>query len=206
MNANYQEEENIIPAAVVLAAGLSRRMGRPKMILPWGKTTVIGEVVATLRAAGVGDIVVVTGGARELVEAEVTALGVRPVFNSDYANGEMLLSVQAGIQALPGYVDSVLTVLGDQPQMEEWVVREVLKIYAMERPNLIVPSYQMRRGHPWLIRKPLWSSLLALKSPATMRDFLEMHQKDIKYFEVDTSSVLKDLDTPEDYMRSNIDR
>lgn len=58
-------------AAIILAAGLSKRMGQPKMLLPWGETTVLGQVVATIAAAGIEDILVVTGGEREGVEAEI---------------------------------------------------------------------------------------------------------------------------------------
>ena len=72
--------------AVVLAAGRSRRMGRPKMILPWGETTVIGQVVNVLLAAGVDDLLVVTGGAREDVESALVDMPVRTIFNPDFAN------------------------------------------------------------------------------------------------------------------------
>src|SRR5450756_1182777 len=97
-------------AAVILAAGLSRRMGQPKMALPWGDTTVIGQVVRVLAEVGARPLVVVTGGAAELVGAAlVAALGktgsatrasmraatraaptMTTVFNPDFANGEML--------------------------------------------------------------------------------------------------------------------
>ena len=74
-------ESVVAVAAVVLAAGQSRRMGRPKLVLPWGDTTVIGRVVQALLEAGLNEIVVVTGGARRQVEAALAGLPVRPVFN-----------------------------------------------------------------------------------------------------------------------------
>jgi molybdenum cofactor cytidylyltransferase len=96
----------MIPA-IVLAAGLSRRMGRFKLTLPWGATTVIGQVVATLRAAGVAEIVVVTGNRADEVAAALAGALARIVFNSDYATGEMLSSIQAGVRA-------VIAVTGDR--------------------------------------------------------------------------------------------
>ncbi len=83
-------------AAIILAAGQSRRMGQPKMLLPWGKTTVLETVIATFRAADVDDILVVTGGDREQVESLVRD-SARTVFNPGYAAGEMLRSVQTGL-------------------------------------------------------------------------------------------------------------
>ena len=85
--------------AVVLAAGRSQRMGRPKMILPWGETTVIGQVANVLLAVGVDDVLVVTGGAQNEVEGALTGMPVRTVFNPEFANGEMMHTLQVGLAA-----------------------------------------------------------------------------------------------------------
>jgi molybdenum cofactor cytidylyltransferase len=66
---------------------------------------------------------------------------------------------------------------------------------------LIVPSYQKHRGHPWLIDCSLWGEVLALKPPENLRDFLRAKTEQIHYLEVDSPSILQDLDTPEDYQR-----
>ena len=92
--------------AIILAAGQSKRMGQPKMILPWGETTVLGQVIATFEAAGVEDILIVIGGEGELVEASVGD-SVRTVFNPAYANGEMLSSLQEGLAGLKPEVEAV---------------------------------------------------------------------------------------------------
>jgi molybdenum cofactor cytidylyltransferase len=89
----------MIPA-IGLAAGLSRRMGRFKLTLPWGASTVIGQVVATLNAAGVTEIVAVTGHRADEVAAALAGTGAKLVFNPDYATGEMLSSIQAGLRAV----------------------------------------------------------------------------------------------------------
>jgi molybdenum cofactor cytidylyltransferase len=189
-------------AGVVLAAGLSSRMGQPKMILPWGERTVIGHVVSTLQAVGIQAIVVVTGGTAKLVEAALTNYRVSTVFNPNFANGDMLFSIQTGLAALPERIQAALVVLGDQPQIEESTVREMLDLYRREKPQLAVPSYNMRRGHPWLIEKSLWPDIKNMTPPATMRDFFQQHHKLIRYMKVDTASVLSDLDTPEDYEKN----
>lgn len=186
--------------AVVLAAGRSQRMGRPKMVLPWSETTVIEQVVKVLLTSSVGDMVVVTGGAREDVEFALSGLKVRTVNNPDYANGEMARTLQVGLSAMEDGVEAALVVLGDQPQIEQSVVEAVIVAY--EQGNrLVVPSYQMRRGHPWLVARSLWDGLLGLRPPKTLRDFLNIHTSDIHYVNVDTPSIIQDLDTPEDYHR-----
>jgi molybdenum cofactor cytidylyltransferase len=196
-------------AGVVLAAGMSRRMGRPKMILPWGQTTVIGRVVEVLHQAQVGEIYVVTGGAQEQVQAalgEVPALQNQPVkmvFNPRFAEEEMASSLQVGLANLSDQVQAALVVLGDQPQIQVEVVQAILQVYQIRRPALVVPSYQMRRGHPWLIDRSLWGEVLALQPPRTLRDVLNAQGERISYLPVETDSVLRDLDTPADYAREH---
>lgn len=202
--------------AIVLAAGLSRRMGKPKVLLPWGDTTVLGKVVETLAKAGLAEILVVTGAAREQVEDEVARLfallPVRAVFNPAYESGEMLSSIQAGLTAISqraggaggedeNGAEAALIALGDQPQGRPETVRQILQAFARTRRTLIVPSHEKRRGHPWLIRSDLWNNLLVMRPPATARDFLDRHASEIEYVSVSSPTILQDMDTPDDYER-----
>jgi molybdenum cofactor cytidylyltransferase len=187
--------------AVVLAAGLSTRMGTPKMALPWGKRTVVAQVVSQLLEGGADEVTVVTGGARELVEKALVGFPVSFVSNPDYANGEMLYSLQVGIRALGEWVDATLIALGDQPQIQASVVSAVIEAYQVSGAPLVIPSYHMRRGHPWLVERVLWGDLLEIEQPKTLRDFLAGHQGSIQYMNVEDVSILMDLDTPEEYQR-----
>jgi molybdenum cofactor cytidylyltransferase len=153
------------------------------------------------REAGVEDIVVVTGGARKQVESLVTGFGVRTVFNEAFQTGGMLSSIQCGIRALTRQTQAVLIGLGDQPQVQAGSVRRVCEAFLETKSNLVVPSYRMRRGHPWLAASPLWDALLKMKPPASPRDFLNAHAADIRYVDVDDPNILADLDTPEEYRR-----
>jgi molybdenum cofactor cytidylyltransferase len=189
-------------SAVILAAGQSRRMGQPKMLLPWGKVTVIEYVITTFLNAGAEDIVVITGGARDQVEERIAPYPVRGIYNEDYVNGEMLSSLQCGLRAMSDRVQGTLIGLGDQPQVQEGSVRCVREAYLESKSRLIVPSFQMRRGHPWLVARPLWDELLQMRPPESPRDFLNRYAGEIHYVEVDTPSILADLDTPDDYHRS----
>lgn len=188
--------------AIILAAGESKRMGRPKMLLPWGDTTVLGQVVVTYQSAGVKDVVVITGGSHEHMERLVHRYGAHSVFNQGYASGEMLSSLQQGLRFLlverPG-VEAALVGLGDQPQVQAEIVQMICGRFWQGKPGLVVPSYRMKRGHPWIVARPLWEELLQLESPQSPREFLNEHAGEIAYVEVDTPSILSDLDTPQDY-------
>lgn len=182
-------------SAIVLAAGKSTRMGQQKMMMPWGETTVLGQVIETLKRANVDDIIVVTNS----TVAETISNLKSPITLNN--SGEMLSSIQTGLQAQKPSAEAALICLGDQPQVQERCVRSVCETFKSSGANLVVPSYQMRRGHPWLVARPLWDEILHMREPETMRDFLNAHHADIHYIEMDTPSILQDLDTPEDYRK-----
>lgn len=186
-------------AAIVLAAGLSTRMGKPKINLPWGARTILGQVVHSIGTAGVSDIVVVTGGTP--VEGLDTWQGLpfRLVLNPDYASGEMLTSLQVGLQAQKDESEAVLIALGDMPGVPREAIEAVMAAWMESQSPLVIPSYQMRRGHPWLVSRSLWPDLLKLRPPETLRSFLNRYQACIQYVNVEYPGILLDLDTPKDY-------
>jgi molybdenum cofactor cytidylyltransferase len=201
-------------SAIILAAGQSRRMGLPKMLLPWGNVSVLEHVISVFARAGIGDILVVTGAVREQIEEAVMNCAKHyPVWsthNENYSRGEMLSSLQCGLGALASQpllgakseTAAALVGLGDQPQVQEISVRLVCDAFMETESSLVIPSFQMRRGHPWLVSRSLWTELLAMHPPGSPRDFLNAHTTDIHYVPMDTSSILSDLDTPEDYRAS----
>jgi molybdenum cofactor cytidylyltransferase len=164
--------------------------------------TVIEQVITTFLNAGIEDIIVITGGAHEQVEEAMAQYPIQRIHNYDYASGEMLSSFQCGLRAMSDQVQATLVGLGDQPQVQESSIRRVCEAYHESSPQLVVPSFQMRRGHPWLVARPLWGELLQMKPLESPRDFLNRHAGEIHYVEVDTPSILADLDTPKDYRKS----
>jgi molybdenum cofactor cytidylyltransferase len=187
--------------AVILAAGQSRRMGRSKLSLPWGASTVIERVVEVLTSAGVSPLVVVTGAWRVEIQACLEGRAIAYAHNPDFAAGEMLSSVQVGLQALGDEVEAALLVLGDQPGIEEATVRKLLDAFRQDHPLLLFPSFNQRRGHPWLVERSLWPEILRLQTPATLREFTRSHAADIQHVLVENASILLDLDSPEDYQK-----
>jgi molybdenum cofactor cytidylyltransferase len=201
---------------VVLAAGTSSRMGRPKMNLPWDGATVLARVLETL-ALAIGDrrasAVVVTGGDEEAVRAEVSRfadalarglpgdaagpLRVACARNPDFRNGEMIDSLRVGLRSLPAEVEVALVALGDQPQLSFAAARAVIEASERSASPIVVPACSGRRGHPWAVARPLWEELCGSR---TARDFLEARASEVEEVAAD-ETALKDLDTPEDYER-----
>jgi len=171
------------------------------MLLPWGKSTVLQTVIQTIHTSGIENVLVITGGARKQVEILVGD-SARTCFNSDFHQGEMLSSLQLGLLNIKAEAEAILVCLGDQPQIQERTVRDVCKAHHENPSKIIVPSYQSRRGHPWLVSQNYWDEILMMKPPFTMRDFLTKHQQEIYYLSVNTPSIVEDLDTKQDYLKS----
>lgn len=188
-------------SAIVLAAGQSVRMGEQKMLMSWGQTCVIGQVVSTLLIAGIEDINLVTGGSQAELKVALKDYEIKYIYNKDFANGEMLNSVQVGLRGLGNNTEAALIVLGDQPQIESRTIQEIVQRYKSNHHKIIVPSYQMHRGHPWLLDRSLWWEVLDLAPPLTLHNFLTMHDATIDYVIVDIPNILQDLDTQNDYTR-----
>jgi molybdenum cofactor cytidylyltransferase len=183
---------------IVVAAGLSTRMGRFKLTLPWDSTTVIGRVVQTLEEAGLEDVVVVTGHRAEVVTQALTELTARTVYNPRYDTGEMLSSIQVELLALRREALAALICLGDQPQMEVRTVRAVLAVGDEEGwQRVVVPSHRKRAGHPILLPRSIWPKVL--KATGTLRNVMKAEREHTRYVDVDTPTVLADLDTLRDY-------
>ncbi len=197
-------------AAIVLAAGESRRMGEPKQLLPWGEHTIIEQVVGTLLQSPVDEIVVVVGHLADEVRDKLsnvqnplTTIQVQSVFNANYRDG-MLSSIKCGIAALAEDVRAAFIVLCDQPQLKASTLATLRAAFEQSDKGLVVPSHQMRRGHPLLIDVHQYrDEMLAIDSAPGLQQLLRDHPDDILHVEFDDASVLMDVDTSEDYARAN---
>jgi molybdenum cofactor cytidylyltransferase len=200
-------EESVIPmrdesACILLAAGQSSRMKQAKLVMPWGNSTVIGKIIRSFLKAGVKRIVVVTGGYRVEVEHELARYPVETVYNPDYENGEMTDSLKIGIDALPeNQVGPVFIALGDQPLISANDLKQMLCLSRSFPEKIVIPSQNMRRGHPWLVASQYLDELKNIMPPETLRNFIQRHEHDLEYYLVKDSDILSDLDTPEDYQR-----
>lgn len=187
-------------SAIILAAGLSTRMGALKQLLPYGDRSVIEQVVSVLLNCPIDEIIVVTGHRHDEIHERLAKYPVRLALNARYRE-EMLTSIQCGwAESNPG-TDAVMHVLGDQPQIEEAVVKILVAAQRESGGAILVPSFNHRRGHPILIDGKYRAEILGLAGLETMRDFMQAHAEQIHHITVETDSILRDMDTPADYQR-----
>jgi molybdenum cofactor cytidylyltransferase len=187
--------------AVVLAAGLSRRMGTPKLLLPFGGKTVIASIIDQLLQSRVDGIYVVVGGEAERISGALDGRAVNIVRNLDPERGGMLSSVRCGLAALPQPCQGALVVLGDQPAITAGVVDRMVEAFDERGGGILVPCLGGRRGHPILISMRFRDEILAQYDEVGLRGLLKAHPEEILEIEVEDAAVLADMDTPEDYRR-----
>ena len=183
---------------MVLAAGMSRRMGAHKMLLPWGGGKVIAHIVDELLGSRADRVLVVVGFEGEKVTGQLLGRDVTIVSNADYAEG-MLSSVRCGLRALPGGCEKVLVVLGDQPSLTAELVNEMLQ--AETKKGIVVPKYNGKRGHPLLFAIDYREEILTHFNEEGLRGLLRAHPEEVFELNVLNSTVLSDMDCPEDYRR-----
>ena len=187
--------------AIVLAAGQSRRMGRQKMLLPYGGTTVIAHVVDQLLAGVVDGVCVVVGHEEEGAPQALEGRPVTVVSNPDPDAG-MLSSVRCGIRALPESCDAVMVVLGDQPGITSALVDDLANTFAATGKGIVVPACEGKRGHPLLFSHRYCGEVLTSFDDLGLRGLLRAHPDDVVELEVSDDAVLSDMDRPEDYQEA----
>jgi len=188
-------------AAVVPAAGYSRRMGAFKPLLPFGATTVIEQVVTTIRGAGVDTIRVVVGWQMDRLVPVLEQCRVSWVENARFAEG-MFASIQAGVRSLPGDVAAFLLLPGDMPLVRSATLARLISEWDAHPGGILYPCFDGRRGHPPLIGATVIPEILADGPPDGLRALLARHTEDARDVEVADPGILVDLDTPEEYRRS----
>ncbi|HFC11373.1 MAG TPA: nucleotidyltransferase family protein [Anaerolineae bacterium] len=187
--------------AIVLAAGQSQRMGKAKLLLPWRDQTVLGQTLTHVIAANTAQTLVVGGAYRPKIEKIATHFKIPYIHNPDYATGEMLSSLQIGIQALPEETDAVLVMLGDMPMLEPATITHLINTFQHSDKTVVVPTFEGRRGHPVIFGRTHFPALLALDGHKghAPRHLLREIPDEIQVVPVETQSILIDLDTKEMY-------
>ncbi|MBI4289135.1 MAG: molybdenum cofactor cytidylyltransferase [Chloroflexi bacterium] len=183
--------------AVVLAAGQSKRMGVLKQTLPWDGKTIIEHVVDCVIDSGISEVVVVVGHRGEEVSERLAGRPVKIVTNPDYERG-ISSSLVRGIGALHAECRGIMVVLGDQPILEAGTLRSLVEAFR-RRPAIIVPVYKGQQGHPVIFPVSYVSEMMALTGDKGARSIIDAHSDDVAPIEVETDSVVRDVDNPDDY-------
>jgi CTP:molybdopterin cytidylyltransferase MocA len=179
----------VTAAAIILAAGESRRMGRPKAMLPFRGGTFLTAIADNL-GRHCSPVIAVFGfdAARMCQNAPP---GVIPIENPDYSRG-MLTSLQAGLRAVSHSCDTVVFTLVDHPAVSPATVDAVMRSTA----PIAIPRFENRRGHPVLIQRAIADEFLREPLTSKVRDVIDRHAAEIDYIEVGDPAISDDIDDP----------
>jgi molybdenum cofactor cytidylyltransferase len=186
---------------LVLAAGESKRMGTPKLLLPFRRATVIESVVKNVISSKVDKTVVVLGSSRGQIKEKIRRFPVAIVYNPLYRNG-MLSSVRRGLKALPRAGEAAVVVLADVPGVPASVINALIAGFRKQKRGIVIPTYRKQRGHPFLVDLKYREEIMGLSPEIGLRQLILRHPEDILEVEVSTAAILQDIDTAEDYRRA----
>ncbi len=191
-------------AGIVLAAGTSSRLGRPKQLLPLGNTTLIGRVVAVAAASELDAVVVVLGHEAGAITSALLGISknpkVRICFHPAYRDG-MASSLQAGLRAVRGTGRSVMILLGDQPFITTEMVNGLLERFHAAPEGICVPCAGQRQGPPACFSERYYSALMALEGDIGARRVILSHPWDVRYVDIGSDVPFLDIDTAGDARR-----
>jgi len=185
--------------AIILAAGESKRMNAPKLLLQFSGKTMIEMVTGNVLQAGIGFILVVLGSYRKEISAAIDHLPVKICFNENFKDG-MLSSVKCGFENLPDDYDAVLVYPGDHPYIDPVVTEKVIASYMASRKGLVVPVFNGKRGHPLLVSYRYRDIINNIPGDEGLRWLAKTYPDDVLEVETSSQGILKDFDTIEDYM------
>lgn len=183
-------------AAIVLAAGKSERMGRPKALLPYHGRTFLENILLAISGSSIHHTVVVLGHDRELIESRVVLPHV--VFNPYYERG-MITSLQAGIRALPEDTRGAVLFLVDHPLVEPETIDALIAHLVPNR--IVLPTFQGRRGHPALFASEILEEILVLPESEGANIVVRKDPARITEVPVSAPGILLDIDTPEQFQK-----
>lgn len=186
-------------AGLILAAGKSERMGRPKALLPFQGKCFLSHVLTEAVESNLDSVVVVLGHGAEAVLQALPEVRPRSVINPGYDHGQ-LSSLQCGLEHLRATrLDGIMVFLIDHPLIHRGLVNQLIDAFGSNDRSIVVPSFGHRRGHPMIFGSELFDELLATPLDRGAISVVRKHAHEILHLEVNEPGVLVDIDTPEAY-------
>jgi len=201
VKGRFIDKERMI-SAILLGAGESKRMGKNKLLLPWGKKTIFEHCLQTLLRSEVKEVIIVINDRLKEFIRPVHAQKIKVVINPHYQRG-MSTSIRRGVQAIAPGSEGVLIALGDQPFIKTRTINAMIKAFAQGRKGILIPSFRGKRGNPVIFHRRFRRELLELKGDVGGKSIIENHPGEILDIPLKSEGVVKDIDLWEDY-RENL--
>ena len=184
-------------AAIILCAGESQRMGRPKALLACQGTTFLGHLLRVTAHPAIGMRRVVLGAAADEIRHAAALAPEAVVVNQDWQRGQ-LSSLQAGMRSLSkDATDGILVCPVDHPLISSMLVDKLIKAFRAQGKLIVMPTWQGHRGHPVMFAAGLYQELLTAPTEVGARAVVWAHQADIYELATEEKGVIQNLDDPE---------
>ena len=185
-------------SVILLAAGESKRMGKPKLLLPFGKSTILEQTIDNLLSSEVGEVIVVVGyRAQEMIKA-IADRPVKVAVNPLYPQG-MSTSILTGLNLVDSKAQRLMVTLADQPLINNKVFNQLVEESLAADKGITIPIYRGKRGNPIIFSTKYKEELLSLKGDVGGRQIIKQHPDDILEVAIDSESINIDIDTLANY-------
>jgi len=198
-------------SAIVLAAGISSRMGQNKLLMVFKGKPLIARAVDTLLASEIDEVIVVLGKEADMVREKLHGRKVRLIENPDFREG-LSSSVRVGVTAVSRQADGIMVYLADQPLLEPADVNRILGAFAHAKEagkSIVVPFFDKQRGNPVLLDSSYRDAILGVVGDVGCKGVIKRYPDQVFVVQMESDHVIRDMDTIEEYeavLGSTLDR
>lgn len=185
---------------IILAAGLSKRMGMVKPLLPWGESFLLDRVIENAYQSELTNLVVVLGHQAESILKKINFKDSKVIVNPDYSMGQSS-SLRVGLSVVPTDTDGAMFLLGDQPFVGAKIINCLILAFQKQPSSLIIPTYQGKKGNPVLVHHSIFNMVKKISGDTGARVLFSKLKEQIREVEVFDQGIHFDVDTVEDYQR-----
>ncbi len=185
---------------IILAAGTGSRMGRAKQLLPYGATTLLGQVVQAAKASAIDQIIVVLGHEAKKVEEETDLSGIHVAVNHRYKEGQST-SLTTGLATIDWDCSGAMFLLADQPLIDRHIIDTLIMAWQTSEKKILIPYCNGIRGNPVIIDRALFEAVSEIKGDRGARVLFDQYPEQIEKIDIQNPAILMDVDTEEAYHR-----
>ena len=181
-------------SVIILAAGESKRMGKPKQLMPLGRTSILEQTIDNYLNSEVNEVIVVLGHRAEEAKRIMAARPVKLAINPNYQQG-MSTSIIAGLNMVDSRAWAVVIALGDQPFIDSQTLNRLIDEFCNHDKGIVIPVCRGRRGHPVIFSIRYKGELLRLKGDIGGREIIDRYPGDVLEVAVNCEGICIDVDT-----------